>query len=100
MTPVPPFFPHAGGLQRTARNLLVLQTYVVHRADGTFHYEIHLAPDDEAVRTVLVTRNEQAYQFALALEGATARVDAAWHYGRRGSHRYCVLDTLEAGAAS
>jgi hypothetical protein len=44
-----------------------------------------------------VTRDEAAYQFALALEGKDARVNASWHAARQGSRRYAVLDTLEAG---
>jgi hypothetical protein len=49
----------------TAKALLVVNTCVVHRqSDKTFYYEIHLAPDAEpgAQKTVLVTRDEPAYQ--------------------------------------
>jgi hypothetical protein len=84
----------------TAKHVLVVDTCVVHRqSDKTFYYEVHLAPDAEpgAHRTVLVTRDEAAYQFALALEGKDARVNASWHAARQGSRRYAVLDTLEAG---
>jgi hypothetical protein len=65
------------------------------------HYEIHLAPDTEpgAHRTVLVTRDEPAYQLALALEGKDARVNASWHTRRQGSRSHSVLETLEAPVA-
>lgn len=88
----------------SAKHLLVINTLVVYPR-GEFgyrppHYEIHLAPDAEpgAQKTVLVTRDELAYQFALALEGKDARVNASWHAARQGSRRYAVLDTLEAGS--
>jgi hypothetical protein len=71
------------------------------RRSPAFYYEIHLAPDAEpgAHRTVLVTRDEVAYQFALALEGKAARVNASWHAARQGSRSHSVLDTLEAPVA-
>jgi hypothetical protein len=85
----------------TAKHLLVVDTYVVGRlADSSRYFEIHLAPDNEpgAHRTVLVTRDEPAYQLALALEGKDARVNASWHTRRQGSRRVAVLETLEAPA--
>jgi hypothetical protein len=86
----------------TARNVLIVDTKVVGRlADSSRYYEIHLAPDNEpgAHRTVLVTRDEPAYQLALSLEGKDARVNASWHTKRQGSQRYAILETLEAPVA-
>jgi len=85
----------------TAKGLLVCQTYVVQGRDGRYHYEIHLAPDNEpgAHRTILHTRNEQVYDFALLLEGKDARVDASWSHAARNGKRICVLERLEAYAA-
>jgi hypothetical protein len=86
----------------TAKSLLVVDTYVVGRlADSSRYFEIHLAPDAEpgAARTVLVTRDRAAYEFALALEGKDARVNASWHTRRQGSRRISVLETLEAPVA-
>lgn len=86
----------------SAKGLLVVDSCVVHRrSDNTFHYEIHLAPDagPDAHRTVLVTRDVAAYEFALALEGKDARVNASWHTKRQGSRSHSVLDTLEAPAS-
>jgi hypothetical protein len=83
----------------TAKAVLVVDTYVVGRlADSSRYFEIHLAPDNEpgAHRTVLVTRDRAAYEFALALEGKDARVNASWHTRRQGSRRVAVLETLEA----
>lgn len=82
----------------SARNVIVVQTYVVQTPKGDFYYEIYIAPDDgpDAHRTGLVTRDELAYKFALQLERNGAKVNASWHHARRGNHRYAVLDTLEA----
>jgi hypothetical protein len=80
------------------RNTKVIQTYVVQDRDGRCHYEIHLGPDAErdVPRIVLVTREEQLYELALAVEGNEhARVTASWHFARRGSHRVSVLDVLD-----
>ena len=80
-------------------NVLVVDTYVVHeRRLGQFFYELHLAPDREgdAPRTILVTRNEEAYELALAAEGTPARFTATWHRGTRNGSKPCqVLDRLE-----
>jgi hypothetical protein len=86
--------------ERTCRasRLLVVQTCVVQSRDGLYSYEIHLAPDAEpgAHLTVLRTEDEDVYQLALKVEGKShARVNATWHYARRGSYRFAVLDSLE-----
>jgi hypothetical protein len=82
----------------SAKALLVVDTAVVGRRSDNRYYEIVLAPDAEpgAHRTILVTRDEPAYQLALALEGKDARVNASWHTRRQGSRRVAVLETLEA----
>jgi hypothetical protein len=87
------------GSQRRIDSALIVNTLVVPSRTGLY-YEIHLAPDAEpgAQKTVLVTRDEAAYQLALALEGKDARVNASWHAARQGSRRYAVLDSLEAPA--
>jgi hypothetical protein len=84
----------------SAKHVLIVDTCVVQPLTGGRYYEIHLAPDAEpgAQKTVLVTRDEVAYQFALKREGKAARVNASWHAARQGSRRYAVLDTLEAGS--
>jgi hypothetical protein len=84
----------------TAKAVLVVDTCVVQPLTGSRYFEIHLAPDNEpgAHRTVLVTRDEPAYQLALALEGKAARVNASWHTRRQGSRRVAVLNTLETPA--
>ena len=84
------------------RSVLVVQTYVVPGPDRltTAYYEIHLAPDADpnAPRTVLLTKDAVAYEFALAAEGRACRLTASWHHARMGTRRVSVLDTLEAGA--
>jgi hypothetical protein len=88
----------------SVQNELVAQTLVVHRrSDDTWHYEIHLAPDlgKDAPRTVLVTKDQAAYDFALAIEGnPSARVTATFHHAKRGSYRFRVLDSIVMGAAA
>jgi hypothetical protein len=88
----------------SVQNELVAQTLVVHRrSDDTWHYEIHLAPDldSNAPRTVLVTKDQAAYDFALAIEGnPAARVTATFHHAKRGSYRFRVLDSIVMGAAA
>ena len=87
----------------TAKHQLVVQTYVVQEHSGVYHYEIILAPDagPDSPRTMLRTRDEAAYDFALAIEGnPAARVTATFHHAKRGSYRYRVLDSLVLGAAA
>jgi hypothetical protein len=87
----------------TAKHQLVVQTYVVQEHSGVYHYEIILAPDaaPDSPRTNLRTRDEQAYDFALAIEGnPSARVTATFHHAKRGSYRYRVLDSIVMGAAA
>lgn len=82
-----------------ARNVLVVQTYVVPGPDriSTAYYEIHLASDDgaDAARTVVLTRDERAFSLALEVEDAGCRVSATWHHANRGGKRVAVLDTLD-----
>jgi hypothetical protein len=90
-------------VNNSVQNELVAQTYYVARANGEIYYEIHLSPDLQpgAPRTVLVTKDQAAYDFALAIEGnPAARVTATFHHAKRGSYRFRVLDSIVMGAAA
>lgn len=80
-------------------NQLIVATYVVPGPDRitVSHYELHLAPDDsaDAPRTVLLTRDDNAFVLASLAEAEGARVTARWHRAVRGGIRACVLDALE-----
>jgi hypothetical protein len=88
----------------TAKHQLVVQTYVVQEHSGVYHYEIILAPDARAgipAHRCCITRDEAAYDFALAIEGnPAARVTATFHHAKRGSYRFRVLDSIVMGAAA
>jgi hypothetical protein len=80
---------------------VVIDTKVVPGPDRihTAHYEITLAPDQEAgaMSTVLLTRRVELYAIAAAAEGELQRFAARWHYATRKNGKRCqVLDDLEA----
>jgi hypothetical protein len=84
---------------RSARNVVVVQTFAVDGPPGlgVHHWEIHVAPDADAVPVVVVTRDKTLYTRALALEGdESVRVAIAFHPSTYPDGTTClVLDRIE-----
>lgn len=70
--------------------VLVVDTQYVVPQQGAPYYAIAVAPDaDFPHPTILVTRDQAAYETALAAEGSDQRVAVTWTHGTRADGRRC-----------